>query len=181
MKSENVTQPETRQHSVENEQVAHIAGFFDAAGNVSISIFKDAEYGLGYGLQPKLELRRPSEDDPMLGKLMEYCDDEGVRFSISEVSQGTDEESPRIVWTVKDPDSIERFLRPLMEYLVTNYFRAELMLEVVLPAIEQDQHRTEQGFYELVGVAEKLREGKRLTTEPKYTQEYFEDEWSVAE
>lgn len=179
METQNVTETEAEMDSVEDIQIAHLAGAFDAIGGVTLRVVKDTDYRLDYTLEPMLRLLRPNEDDPLLGKLMAYCDDEGVRYTINEKSHGADRESTSIEWVVKHPDSVERFLEPMMDYLVTNFFRAELMLEVVIPAIRDGKHREKQGFYELMEVAEKLREGKTLRKEPKYTQEYFADKWSI--
>lgn len=181
METQSVTEAETQMNSVEDEQIAHLAGVFDAIGGVTLRVIKDSDYRLNYTLEPMLRLQRPNEDDPVLGKLMAYCDEEGVRYTITDKSHGADRESNSVEWIVKDPDSVERFLEPMMDYLVTNYFRAELMLEVVLPAIRSGKHREKQGFYELMEVVEKLREGKTLRKEPKYTQEYFADEWSITQ
>ena len=181
METQNVTDIEPKSNSMENDQIAHLAGVFDAIGGVRINVVKDTDYRLDYMLQPMLRLQRPNEDDPLLGKLMAYCDEYTIRCSITEKSHGEDRDSTSIRWVVKHPDSVERFLEPMMDYLVTNYFRAELMLTEVLPAIRDDEYLTEQGFYDLMGVADKMREGRSLRSEPKYTQEYFGDLWSLGE
>ncbi|MDB2240823.1 hypothetical protein [Halorubrum ezzemoulense] len=165
---------------MDDTQEAHLAGVFDAAGGVALRVSKDKTYKLNYNLRPHLSLRRYNEEDPILGKLMEYSDEKSVKYSIGEKT-GQNQENPSISWTVTDPDSVGRFLEPLMNHLVTNYFRAELMLEVVIPSLRNGDHLNKQGFYELVGVAEKLREGKQLRVEPKYTQDFFEEEWSNIE
>jgi len=181
METQNVTDIEPESNSVENDQIAHLAGVFDAVGGVRINVVNDTDYRLDYTLQPMLRLLRPNEDDPVLGKLIAYCDEYSVRYSITEKSHGRDRDSTSIQWSVKHPDSVERFLEPMMDYLVTNYFRAELMLEAVVPAIRDGEHRTKGGFYELMGIADKMREGRSLRKEPKYTQEYFGEKWSLEE
>jgi hypothetical protein len=163
---------------MEDTQEAHLAGVFDAAGGIALRVSKDSTYKLNYNLRPHLSLRRYNREDPILGKLMEFCDERGVKYSIGDKT-GTNQENPSVEWKVTDPDSVERFLKPLMGHLVTNYFRAELMLEVVIPSLRNGDHLDKEGFYELVGVAEKLREGKQLRVEPKYTQEFFEEEFSA--
>lgn len=181
MKTQNVTDIEPKSNSMENDQIAHLAGVFDAIGGVRIKVVKDADYRLDYTLRPMLRLQRPNKDDPLLGKLMAYCDEYRVRYSIIEKSHGGEKDSTSNRWVVKHPDSVERFLEPMMDYLVTNYFRAELMLTEVLPAIRDDKHRTKEGFYGLMGIGDKMREGRSLRSEPKYTQEYFGELWSLGE
>ena len=181
MKPQNVTDTEPKLNSMENDQIAHLAGVFDAVGGARINVVKDSDYRLDYMLQPMLRLQRPNEDDPLLGKLMAYCDEYSVRYSITESSHGRDRDSTSIRWVVIHPDSVERFLEPMMGYLVTNYIRAELMLTEALPAIRDDEYLTKRGFYELMGVADKMREGTSPQSKPKYTQEYFGDLWSLGE
>lgn len=181
MATKDVTEPAVEQNLMEDTQVAHLAGFFDGVGSVTIRVVKDSDYRLGYTLQPMLRLLRPDDEDPCLGKLMAYCDEEAVRYSLSEKSHGGDRESSSFEWTVKKPESVERFLQPLMPYLVTNYRPAEVMLATVLPAIEDDAHRDEESFYDLIGVAEELRNYTQQRREAKYTQEFFEEEFSLSE
>lgn len=173
MTTQKITDVHDELNSMEETQKAHLAGAFDAIGGIALRFEKDSSYRLNYSIRPDLRFQRGNNDDPILGKLMSYCDENMVKYRIGEKS-GTDQ-GERIVWEVTKVDDVERFLEPLMKYFVTSYFRAELMLEVVLPAFRKDQHLEKEGFYELVGIAEKLREGKQLRVEPKYTQEFFRE------
>jgi hypothetical protein len=181
MATEDVTQTKVESCRMEDEQIAHLAGYFDGVGSVTIRVIKDSDYRLGYTLQPSLRLQRSNDEDPAIGKLLAYCDEEAVRHSVSESSHGADRASSSIEWSVREPESVERFLRPMMPFLVTNYVPAEIMLTDVLPAIENDAHREKESFYHLIGVAEQLREYTGENQAAKYTQEYFEDEWSIVE
>ena len=167
-------------HRVKTTQTAHLAGVFDSAGSIRLRVKKDSDYTLGYTLRPKLRLGRPTDEDPVLGKLLAYCDENGVKYSIIE-SNKRDDGTSAIKWVVTDPDSIEQFLEPMMDYLVTNYFRAEMMLDVILPAIRDGKHTNKEDFYELVGLADELRDDQTARKDAKYTQEYFEDKWSITQ
>lgn len=177
--SEKITAGYDKWHSMQDTQEAHLAGVFDAVGGIALRVVKDDDYALNYTIRPHLSIRRPHQEDPILGKLMEFCDERAVKYSIGEKT-GRGQEKPSIEWTVTDPDSIEAFLEPLTDYLVTNYFRAELMLEVAIPSIRNGDHLRQDGFYQLVGVSEKLREGSRSRNKRKYTQEFFEKEWDLS-
>lgn len=164
---------------MEETQTAHLAGVFDSIGGISIKISKNDGYNLGYTYQPILRLGRPKDDgDPLMGKLMQYCEDNHVRYSISEKEKAGNN---RHLWTCKRKDAIENFLEPMLPYLVTHYESAVLMLEQVLPRIRDDRHLDKEGFYELVELADKIRENNRKGADPKYTAEYFRDEWSLAQ
>lgn len=169
--SERITETKNEQDSMKTTQVAHLAGVFDGAGEIALRVEKAGDYNLGYRIIPVLRFTVHSEDDPSLGKLIEYSEEHDVNFSLLDQKQ-------KVQWTVTDPDSIERFLESIDRHLLSNMFRAKLMLDVVLPAIRNGDHLNKDGFYELVGIAEKMREGRSKNA--KYTQEYFDEEWSLA-
>lgn len=160
---------------MEEIEVAHLAGFFDAVGNIGVNIKKDDRYKLGYIMRPVIRLSRSNEDDPIFGKMMEYCEDEGVvNYNVSETEND-------IRWFTRDKNDIERFLEPLMPHLVSSYRRAELMIGVIIPSMKDKKHLEKDTFYEMVGVVEEMRNQKPNTPDMKYDQEHFAEEWSVVQ
>jgi hypothetical protein len=180
METQTVTDVDAESNSVEQDQIAHLAGYFDATGNIRIMIEKSDSYRLGYSIRPQLRLQRPGKDDPVFGKTIAFSEDVGAKFSISEISSERREQDS-VRWTVEDVDSIERVLKEMMPYLVTKHRKAVLMLEYVIPAIRNDEHLTKEGFYELVKIAEQLRERSVGHGNVKYTPEFFADKWSLSE
>jgi hypothetical protein len=167
---------------VEENEIAHLAGVLDAVGTVTVHVSKNDKYSIGYQYQAVVRIIRPMDDsDPIMGKLMAYCDELGVRTSISEKSHGPDRDSQSYELHIKNPDSIRRFLEPMVPYLVTKYEPVVIMLEQIVPRLEDGLHRNKEGFYELMEFADMIREDNRRGTELKYTQSYFEDEWSIAQ
>ena len=150
-------------------QTAHLAGVFDAAGAVTAHITKRDRYSIGYEFRPLVRVQRPHRHVPLIGKLDEYAEQQSVGGLVEETSSGYEFE-------VYGPEDISNFLEPLVPYLVTNYEPAQIMLQEIVPAVEDDKHLTKQGFYELVGVVEELREST-ARSDSRYTQEYFADEW----
>jgi len=162
---------------MEDVQIAHLAGVFDVAGSVTVQVSKNNRYSIGYQYQPVVRFHRPAnDDDPLMGKLMEYCDDLAVRYHISEKEHGAGRK-PAYEFTVKDAESIKRFLEPMAPYFVVRYEPASLLLDVVIPAVKDDEHTTKEGFLRLMPAADTLRGG--TSREVKYTTEYFEDEWGL--
>jgi hypothetical protein len=180
MTTESVTQSDTEQNRMNETDIAHLAGVVDVAGNIRLKVMKRSSYKINHSIEAHIIVSRPNKEDPLFGKLMEYCDNRMIKYSFSEVQSYTSSETKSGKLEIKGIEEVEKFLTPLMDYLVTNRFRAELMLEVVVPAIRNDEHLEKEGFYELVGLSEKLREGQVQSNEPKYTQEYFEEKWSLA-
>jgi len=161
---------------MEDVQIAHLAGVFDVAGSLTVNVGKNDRYRIGYEYQPFIRLYRPYDpEDPLLGKLTAYCDDLAVRYNILE--KGKNGEPDNHEFIVKDPDSMERFLEPMMPYFVVRYEAASLLTEVVLPAVKNDEHTTKEGFLRLMPAADQLRAGTKRDV--KYDTAFFENEWSM--
>lgn len=158
---------------MEDEELAHLAGLVDGAGSISVHVNADSNYRLGYRYQPLFRLFRNPDETTILGKLDAYCDEYGIRYNIVEKTEET------IVFEVTHQESIARFLEPLIQWLVSRYDDALLMLDTILPAIEDGRLETEEGFYEMVGYADTLRSRSRSGSQAKYTQEFFENEWEL--
>lgn len=173
----NLTDVDTVWYRVEETQIAHLAGIVDVQGTLSLRIEKDDSHRIGYTMTPELEIRRKNtDDDPVMGKITQYSEEHAVKFYIRE-----DSNSNIVVVTIKRPHNVRRFLEPMIDHLVTNFIDAHLMLEQAIPALEDGAHLNKDGFYELVGIADALREGRTMRRGPKYTQEYFANEWSLTQ
>jgi len=181
MEAEEVTANDSQASVMEDTQIAHLAGVIDAIGAVTLKVVKDTDYRLDYTLHPMVNIRRPVDDDPLLGKMMAYCEERGVKYSIFEESHGANIDSSNVKITIKGAEDVRRFLEPMIDYLVSKYVRAEVMLSEIVPAIEDGKHLEKESFYELVGIKDDLRDSRTVGNEPKYTQEYFAEEWSLTE
>jgi len=159
---------------MEEADVAHLAGLFDGAGSVTVHIGKDESYPLDYRYQPAIRLYRAKTDEAMLGKLDAYCEDYGVQYHLNDKDE-------TVMFEVSNLDSIQRFLEPILPWLVTHHQDARLMVEEILPAIEENRHKTKDGFYELAGYADTLRGGPGKGRKAKYTQKFFKEKWEIKE
>jgi hypothetical protein len=176
MTPKNVTSTQEEKNRVKDTDIAHLAGVFDAIGNVRLSVVKNNNYKINYTLRPSVLLLRPDREDPLLGKLMQYSEDFGAKYSIIEQTHGRDD-GMSLQWTVKGTEDVRLVLEPMMDYLVTKFYPAQLMLDQIIPALEDDKHLNKQGFYEIMGLNDELRKYKSNYGNVKYTQEYFADEW----
>lgn len=155
--------------------VAHVAGVFDAIGAITVHVSKDGNYSVGYRVRPMLRLHRSADDEALLGMLDSYCEAYGVQYSLNRKAR---DNSETFQLTVKDPASIRQFIEPMMPYLVSNYEDALVMLDEVLPRIEADDHRTEDGILGLMPYVDTLHESARYGSDSKYTEAYFREEFS---
>lgn len=155
--------------------VAHLAGVFDGVGSITVHVSKDTNYAAGYRVRPMLRLHRSASDEALLGMMDSYCEEHGVQYSLNEKTR---ENSDTLQWVVKDPPSIRRFLEPLAPLLVSKHEEAHVMLEEVLPRIEEGDHRTEQGILGLMPYVDELHESSRYGADSKYTEAYFRKEFA---
>lgn len=175
MKSKNLTPSYHEWRIVEETQVAHLAGAFDMAGNVTVKITKSNSNKIGFKITPNVTFSRPDSEDPIFGKLMEYAEDNRIQYQLYETER-SDYTSVSCQFTHRE--SIKRLLDSLLEYLVTNYTDAMIMLTEIIPAIEEEKHLTKQGFYNLMEYADELRDGGRGSP-VKYDQQFFANEFSL--
>jgi hypothetical protein len=172
MRKQNLKPLDKENSTMEETYKAHIAGYIDGAGSILISISKDDTYSTGYQLRPIVRVNTGKES-PMMGKLMDYSETVGANYTLTETDT-------HVRFVAKNAESIKQFLEPISEYLVQKYFHADVMTGVVVPAYLNQDHLTEEGFYELVEIADRLREGQPELRESKYTREYF-DEHGISE
>lgn len=157
---------------MDDTDIAHLAGYVDAKGRLTVHIRTNDQYRIGYEFLPLIRIHVPLDDESMLGKLDAFADEKGVRYSLNRK-----DDMGLAVFEVRDRDGIERFLHPLMKYLVSDYHDAEFLLTQAIPAMRSGQHLTKPGFYRLVKLSEPLRDQKNT----KYTAEHFEAEWGGVE
>jgi hypothetical protein len=166
---------------VNETDLAHLAGVFDGAGTLSIHIAKDDSYRIGYKFTAMARMNRPANNnDPVMGKLMAFCEEYGVSHKLNEV------ESDRFAsksyeWICQKPDSLERFLEKLAPYFVTHYERTVLMLEEIIPRMQDGLHTEKAGFLELMEYADAIRSSYSRNKDLQYDKDYFEELWSVGE
>ena len=143
----------------------------DSVGVFSGKITKNDEFSIGYSFTPTFSISRNQEKEVVLGMVSEYCEDHGVKYR---TEQPTDDNSQIII---SQPESIERFIEPIFSGLIQQQDEAEIMLDKILPMVEDGEHTTKRGLYEIAGHLDTLRESSYRGRSAKYTQGYFGHEW----
>lgn len=165
---------------VNDVDIAHLAGFIDGAGVVTVEIIKHSNYKIGYSMEPVVRVQRPDDEDLMLGKLAAYCDENAIRYRVNEVNRGKGEDDSSIEFKINKPGDVEMFLEPLMDHLVSKLRQADILLQLI-PELEKDTHRTKKGFHGLMGWVDEIRSLNIGPNETKYNQEFFAEEFSITE
>jgi hypothetical protein len=166
---------------VEDTDIAHLAGVIDGGGGITVKVIKNSNYKIGYTIKPVVRLLRSDGEDPIFGKLVAYCEEMGVKYTISEKSHGSDRGSTSTQFEVNGQENVKRFLGPIMKYLVSRYFQAEGVVDYLIPELEKGTHRTEQGFYELMELIDDIRNPNQEGRQIKYTQKFFAEEFSISQ
>ena len=159
---------------MDGTDIAHLAGAFDMKGHVTVEIFEKASATVGYTFIPKTQFSRPRWDETIVGKMTAYCEENYVTYDLIERSG---KKTSNYLIEIQGADNVRKFLTPLIPHLVTKYPPAMTMLEQILPRYEDKRHLTKQGFYEMMGFVDILRQYRR-GGHTKYSQDYFIELWS---
>lgn len=142
--------------TMDETDIAHLAGYVDAQGRITVHVIKNDDYSTGYELRPSVRITIPREDEALVGKFMAYCEANVVQYTWHDESGGG-ASSGQI--DIKTPEAIRRFLRPLAPHLVATFDDASLLVEGVLPGIEEKEHHTPEGLLGILDTARPLRSG----------------------
>lgn len=174
------TQTEQAAVSMDETDVAHLAGFFDAAGTLTVYLGESDNQSIGYRMIPTCRVTRPvTKNDPIMGKVAAYCDEQHVGYQIEEIEHGDDRVGSSLRLELRKRRDIELFLEPLKEHLVSTYEQSVLMLEEVIPRMDNDDHLTEEGFYELMEYVDAIREFSNHDSRQEYDQQFFGELWGL--
>jgi len=146
---------------MEEHWMWYLTGMVDSVGVFSGKIKKDDEFSIGYRFTPTLSISRKKKE-VVLGMVDEYCEDHGVIYRTENRTNG----SSQII--IYQPESIKRFIEPIFSGLIQQQDEAEIMLDEILPMVEDGKHTTKRGMFEIAGHLDTLREsvfrGKREST-----------------
>lgn len=151
----------------------------EAVGTATVHVSENDSYRIGYQYQPIVRLHRREDEEAILGKFGAFAEEVGAHHYVSTKSHGEDRNRESLEFAINDADSIERFLAPLHEFLVTNIEVVGVLLGDIFPAVQDGDHLTKAGFLDLMVYAETVRDATRKGPEKKYTREFFENEWAT--
>lgn len=121
---------------MEEHWMWYLTGMVDSVGVFSGKIKKDDEFSIGYRFTPTLSISRNEKKEVVLGMVDEYCEDHGVIYRTENRTNG----SSQII--IYQPESIKRFIEPIFSGLIQQQDEAEIMLDEILPMVEDGKHTT---------------------------------------
>lgn len=148
----------------------YVAGVLDFGSSFRVRLPKDdgARFGHVIHLQIHIENTRPA----VMGFLDEFCMNHGIEPRVRER-----EHNFRLELAKRD--DVRDFLRLIRPYVLVRAEAVEIALEDLIPGLENRLGSTEEGFLELMGYVDEIRSHTVTRTEPKYTQDYFRNEFNL--
>lgn len=151
--------------------VEWIAGVFDGACRYRPSVAEDAEYSIGYSMYPIARLYCPGVCPEFVDNFRRFCDDYDLAYGDS-----SDDDTLRITFT--SATNIRRVLDVIFPRLLVLADVSEVLLGSILPRFDENEHRTRQGFYDLLRDFDSVaRATGGQFREREYTPDYFADRW----
>lgn len=151
----------------------YVASAVDFGSNLKVVIRDVDDAAVGYRLVPTLYIANPNR--PVMGFLDEFCENHGLHPLIREKG----ENPTRYQLEITRRDDLHHFLRLIQPYVIARQVPVDVLVEDLLPGLDEGKHSDEEGFLELMGYVDQIREHTHGTGKRKYTQEYFRDEFGL--
>lgn len=175
MNTEDVTQEQPLHDGMNDVELAHLAGVVEGGATITAKVNKNSKYRIGFQAAVLIRFQQAGDDSILMGKFLAYCDEYGV--TVDRREREMDSGRSRHIAEIIHQDSVRKFLEPLLPYLTERYEQVTLILEELLPRLEDGQHTSKQGLYDLMPLVEQIRRSNQLQRDYKYDQEYFAEEW----
>ena len=150
----------------------YVAAVIDFGSNFRANIIKRSDAKIGYNIAVEIHVNSNSEIG--LGFLDEFLMDHQINPNIREDSKS---DSYRL--EINRRDDVEKLLLLVHPFILVRAEVVNITLEKLIPKLNEGVQKTEEGFYELVGHVDEIRSQTITRREPKYTQEYFKDEFDL--
>lgn len=154
----------------DNELIrAYLAGVVDSSSSISVHVQKEDSFGLGYTIQPVINVRKK---DPGLPELFAYWGEQiGVKRKVRH-------KQDYYSWTVTGREAVGQVLECLEPYLLIYDGVAETILQEIIPRLEDREHTTKEGFLRIMEFVDDIRRQVSTRGKSQYDVEYFEDLWA---
>jgi hypothetical protein len=148
----------------------YVAAVVDFGTNLQVKVEKVNDAAVGYRITPLIYISHP--DKLQLGFIDEFCENHGITPRLRETSTTFRLEIAR-------RDDLRDFLWLVRPYLIARDQPVSILLDRLIPGLEDRKHSDKLGFVQLMHYVDKIREHTHGQGEPKYTEGYFRDEWNI--
>lgn len=152
----------------------YVAGLVDNHASIVVSVARVSDRRVGY--RPKHEIRYKGEHRGVFDILECYCAEHGIEPRISERSKSSYD---RFKFLLSSRSDIVAFLEPLRPYLVVQNRAVALLVETLIPGLNNGAHTERESFLMWMRLLEEFREESGRANRTKYDFEYFRNEWDL--
>jgi hypothetical protein len=147
-----------------------VAAVVDFGSSFSIKVTTQSSSRVGYIISPQISVS--STSPAVMGFLEEFTENHGFHPQFR-----GDKNSDSIRMEVTKRADVEQLLRLVEPYIIARREATVIMLDDLLPGLNEGKHSSEEGFVELMGYVDQIRDATTRRADPKYTQDYFRDEF----
>lgn len=160
----------------------YLAGFTDGDGHIRVKTTVDKSYKIGFRLRPEYNLDNCSAQ--MMNDIYNRLKELGFkpnRAIIKTPSRTRPTWRPICQIRISRRSLVKRFCRMILPYLhlySPKRTQIGILLDEIIPRLEQGVHSTKEGFIEVMHYVDKMNQlkgGKR----GKYSEQYFRQLWGV--
>jgi hypothetical protein len=148
----------------------YLGGMVDATGAFTVSISKNDRAPNGYAIQVRVRFR--SRFGEVMGMILEIAEAHGWNEQIEKTKN-------RRGVTFQTRDDVKELLTLVEPFVVGRAKQVQLLLDVILPALEARKHYDKESFVELMDTIGEFREVSQTEHDAKYDAAYFRDLWDL--
>lgn len=155
-----------RKYTTDDLIKAYIAGVVDASGTFSFQIQQSEGYDVGYQFGAHFRLKKKNPD--LVETFANWCDEQEIEARLRR-------DGDQYFVTIRKLEDLQRFLETLAPFSRAKSVDFRIMLDEIVPRLENDEHTTEDGLIEIMGFVENMPSVSMARR--KYTQDYFIQEF----
>jgi hypothetical protein len=149
---------------------AYLAGVFDAKGRYNIAASTAPGWNLEYGISPEMEINKSALHPVTVSLLYDTLDYYDLDYHSNE-SDNIYTFKPRFIGI----ESMQALEDVIADHMIVSLPHLTAFQTEIYPRFENEQHKTRQGFYDILYIAE--HELDLFHRERKYNTAFFAREW----
>jgi hypothetical protein len=152
----------------EDWKYPYVAAVVDFGANFQMSVAKAGSRAVGYSITPSIIIQ--NTNSTAIGFLDEFCENHDLDPRLKEKEYNYSIQIAR-------RDDLKTFLRLVEPFIIARTEPVRILLKNLLPGLQMGKQSDEEGFIQLMGHVDEIRKHTTQRSEPKYTQDYFRDEF----
>lgn len=150
----------------------YVAGVLEAEQAIRCTINKAGDSRVGYRIIPKIEMQTTSRE--LSNVIMNWLNSLGIFTSMETLGS----ERPKYKVSVTRRSDVKRILETISPYLIVHDREAEILLEEVIPRLDDERVLTEERFIEVVAFVDQIATAGPSPNR-QYDLEFFKDEFGI--